>query len=151
MTKKKKTSTTYCQKSMRLNQVSCKSCPKRVLTLKTEEEPTSEPEGDQHFRHTGGDAVNSQLSVGYKDGRAFVVRGNQIGVFDSNQEDLKFRATIKDVKTLKGKAFAPNKVCTSDYIPSAADGFAGHAPQPRLIHDSHESRRFALALPHGLG
>jgi len=72
------------------------------------EEEFSEDE-DEPMRFTG-DSLNSQLSVGYKDGRAFVVRGNQIGVFDTSKDSLKFRATIKDVKTTKGKAFAPKKV-----------------------------------------
>jgi len=55
--------------------------------------------------------VNSQLAVGYKHDRSFVVRGNKIGVFkhtDDNQ--LQFSTTISNVKTPKGKAFNPNKV-----------------------------------------
>lgn len=56
-------------------------------------------------------AENSQLAVGYKHDRSFVVRGNKIGVFkhtDDNQ--LQFSTTISNVMTPKGKAFNPNKV-----------------------------------------
>ncbi|KAF1963624.1 VID27-domain-containing protein [Byssothecium circinans] len=55
--------------------------------------------------------VNSQLAVGYKHDRSFVVRGNKIGVFkhtDDNQ--LEFATTISSIKTPKGKAFNPHKV-----------------------------------------
>ncbi|KAF2640407.1 vacuolar import and degradation protein-like protein [Massarina eburnea CBS 473.64] len=55
--------------------------------------------------------VNSQLAVGYKHDRSFVVRGNKIGVFkhtDDNQ--LEFATTISSIKTPKGKAFNPAKV-----------------------------------------
>jgi len=56
-------------------------------------------------------AENSQLAVGYKHDRSFVVRGNKIGVFkhtDDNQ--LQFSTTISNVMTPKGKAFNPSKV-----------------------------------------
>jgi len=56
-------------------------------------------------------AENSQLAVGYKHDRSFVVRGNKIGVFkhtDDNQ--LQFSTTISNIQTPKGKAFNPNKV-----------------------------------------
>ncbi|KZW04210.1 VID27-domain-containing protein [Exidia glandulosa HHB12029] len=53
---------------------------------------------------------NSHLTVGYKDGRAFVVRGNAIGVFSSADGRLKHQATTKKAETLKGKEFSPNKI-----------------------------------------
>ncbi|KAK9470187.1 VID27 cytoplasmic protein-domain-containing protein [Dipodascopsis tothii] len=58
-----------------------------------------------------GDGKNSQLAVGYKHDRSFVVRGNKIGVFKhtpSNQ--LEFATTIENVATPGGKSFAPKKV-----------------------------------------
>ncbi|KAF2106285.1 VID27 cytoplasmic protein-domain-containing protein [Lophiotrema nucula] len=55
--------------------------------------------------------VNSQLAVGYKHDRSFVVRGNKIGVFKHTPDNqLQFSTTISNVKTPKGKAFSPNKV-----------------------------------------
>ncbi|PSN64415.1 VID27-domain-containing protein [Corynespora cassiicola Philippines] len=55
--------------------------------------------------------VNSQLAVGYKHDRSFVVRGNKIGVFKHTPDNhLQFSTTISDVKTPKGKAFNPHKV-----------------------------------------
>ncbi|KAJ3035231.1 hypothetical protein HDV00_004139 [Rhizophlyctis rosea] len=54
---------------------------------------------------------NSQLAVGYKHDRSFVVRGNKIGVFKHTDDDqLKFATTINNVKTLDGKVFSPRKV-----------------------------------------
>jgi hypothetical protein len=56
-------------------------------------------------------AENSQLAVGYKHDRSFVVRGNKIGVFKHTADNqLQFSTTISNVMTPKGKAFAPNKV-----------------------------------------
>jgi hypothetical protein len=56
-------------------------------------------------------AENSQLAVGYKHDRSFVVRGNKIGVFKHTADNqLQFSTTISNVMTPKGKAFNPNKV-----------------------------------------
>lgn len=67
------------------------------------EDDTEEQEKD------GG--VNSQLAVGYKHDRSFVVRGNKIGVFKHTPDNqLQFSTTIANVKTPKGKLFNPNKV-----------------------------------------
>lgn len=56
-------------------------------------------------------AENSQLAVGYKHDRSFVVRGDKIGVFKHTPDNqLQFSTTISNVRTPKGKAFAPNKV-----------------------------------------
>ncbi|KTW31575.1 hypothetical protein T552_00213 [Pneumocystis carinii B80] len=54
---------------------------------------------------------NSQLAVGYKHDRSFVVRGNKIGVFRHMDDDrLEFVATIDKVQTPKGKPFQPSKI-----------------------------------------
>ncbi|KAF2445552.1 VID27-domain-containing protein [Karstenula rhodostoma CBS 690.94] len=56
-------------------------------------------------------AANSQLAVGYKHDRSFVVRGNKIGVFKHTPDNqLSFATTISNIKTPKGKDFSPNKV-----------------------------------------
>lgn len=69
-----------------------------------------ESEDDVETELKDGD-INSQLAVGYKHDRSFVVRGNKIGVFkhtDDNQ--LQFATAISSIKTPNGKAFNPNKV-----------------------------------------
>ncbi|BFZ59256.1 Vacuolar import and degradation protein 27 [Saitoella coloradoensis] len=54
---------------------------------------------------------NSQLAVGYKHDRSFVVRGNKIGVFKhTNDNRLEFATTINKVQNLKGVDFDPSKV-----------------------------------------
>ncbi|KAK9707718.1 Vacuolar import and degradation protein 27 [Basidiobolus ranarum] len=54
---------------------------------------------------------NSQLAVGYKHDRSFVVRGTKIGVFKHTDDDqLEFSTTINNVSTPSGKSFAPSKV-----------------------------------------
>lgn len=56
---------------------------------------------------------NSQLTVGYKFDRSFVVRGNKIGVFKHTDDDqLEFATTINNIMTPKGKEFNPRKVST---------------------------------------
>ena len=55
--------------------------------------------------------VNSQLAVGAKVDRSFVVRGDKIGVFKhTNDNKLEFNTSINKVMTPKGKIFAPKKV-----------------------------------------
>lgn len=58
---------------------------------------------------------NTQLTVGYKFDRSFVVRGNKIGVFKHTDDDqLEFATTINNVATPNGKAFNPRKVMLHD-------------------------------------
>ena len=55
--------------------------------------------------------MNSQLAVGYKHDRSFVVRGSKIGVFrHTNDNRLEFDTTISKVETPKGRLFSPKKV-----------------------------------------
>ncbi|KAI8938769.1 hypothetical protein NX059_004635 [Plenodomus lindquistii] len=89
-----------------------------------EEEEEYESANDQQSEHYDSDeseddvdtkpkdgAENSQLAVGYKHDRSFVVRGDKIGVFKhTNDNQLQFSTTISNIKTPKGKAFNPNKV-----------------------------------------
>lgn len=59
---------------------------------------------------TGGE-VNSQLAVGYKHDRSFVVRGSKIGVFSHTPDNrLKFSTNISKVMTPNGKLMSPKKV-----------------------------------------
>jgi hypothetical protein len=89
-----------------------------------EEEDEYESTNEQRSEHYDSDeseddvdttpkdgAENSQLAVGYKHDRSFVVRGDKIGVFKHTPENqLQFSTTISNIRTPKGKAFAPNKV-----------------------------------------
>ncbi|CAO1624978.1 unnamed protein product [Parajaminaea phylloscopi] len=64
---------------------------------------------------SGDHDENTQLAVGYKFDRSFVVRGNRIGVFKHNEDDqLEFATTINSVSTPGGKAFNPRKVMLHD-------------------------------------
>ncbi|EPE27848.1 C-terminal (heme d1) of cytochrome cd1-nitrite reductase [Glarea lozoyensis ATCC 20868] len=55
--------------------------------------------------------VNSQLAVGYKHDRSFVVRGSKIGVFKHTpNNNLEFSTNISKVETPGGKLFNPKKV-----------------------------------------
>ena len=55
--------------------------------------------------------ANSQLAVGYKHDRSFVVRGSKIGVFKHTPDNrLEFSTTINKVQTPKGNVFSPKKV-----------------------------------------
>ena len=55
--------------------------------------------------------VNSQLAVGYKHDRSFVVRGSKIGVFKHTpNNNLEFSTNISKVETPNGKLFNPKKV-----------------------------------------
>ncbi|KAK4094170.1 hypothetical protein Purlil1_1661 [Purpureocillium lilacinum] len=72
------------------------------------EEYDSEEEADEE-RKEG--EVNSQLAVGYKHDRSFVVRGSKIGVFSHTPDNrLKFSTNISKVMTPKGKLMSPKKV-----------------------------------------
>ncbi|KAG8628740.1 hypothetical protein KVT40_002605 [Elsinoe batatas] len=55
--------------------------------------------------------INSQLAVGAKHDRSFVVRGSKIGVFKHTPDNhLEFSTNISKVQTPKGKLFSPKKV-----------------------------------------
>lgn len=56
---------------------------------------------------------NSQLTVGYKNDRTFVVRGDKIGVFKrTGTGKVEYAATIKDLGFKKMKSFKPKHVST---------------------------------------
>lgn len=77
---------------------------------RSEHYDSDESEDDTETAPKDGDE-NSQLAVGYKHDRSFVVRGNKIGVFKHTADNqLQFSTTISNVMTPKGKAFSPNKV-----------------------------------------
>ncbi|KAH7920171.1 VID27-domain-containing protein [Leucogyrophana mollusca] len=87
--------------------------------LDPEEEP-SDSEGEEEDEDDvvpplGQGERNSQLTVGYKGDRSYVVRGNNIGVFNhSGDNQVKYYATISKIATPKGKEFKPHEVMLHD-------------------------------------
>lgn len=70
----------------------------------------SEEDSDVEQDKASGD-INSQLAVGYKHDRSFVVRGSKIGVFSHTADNrLKFNTNISKVTTPSGKLMSPKKV-----------------------------------------
>ncbi len=77
---------------------------------RSEHYDTDESEEDVETRPDDGN-VNSQLAVGYKHDRSFVVRGSKIGVFKHTpNNNLEFSTNISKVQTPNGKLFSPKKV-----------------------------------------
>ncbi|KAK9448491.1 VID27 cytoplasmic protein-domain-containing protein [Limtongia smithiae] len=74
------------------------------------DEDFEDEQGNEKFTGEGG-GKNSQLAVGYKHDRSFVVRGNKIGVFKHTpSNNLEFSTTIENLRTPQGKSFSPSKV-----------------------------------------
>ncbi|EPQ59431.1 VID27-domain-containing protein [Gloeophyllum trabeum ATCC 11539] len=90
--------------------------------VEDELEEKSEPSEDEEEDEPGADEDalppalgpgerNSQLTVGYKGDRSYVVRGNKIGVFSHGGDNgVRYQATISKLTTPKGKEFKPKKV-----------------------------------------
>lgn len=77
---------------------------------RSEHYDSDEEEDDVNIREEDGNK-NSQLAVGYKHDRSFVVRGSKIGVFKhTSNNNLEFSTTISKVETPGGKLFSPKKV-----------------------------------------
>jgi tRNA (guanine9-N1)-methyltransferase len=77
---------------------------------RSEHYDSDEEEDDVVTRDDDGN-VNSQLAVGYKHDRSFVVRGSKIGVFKHTPDNnLEFSTNISKVETPNGKLFSPKKV-----------------------------------------
>ncbi|KAF3927140.1 hypothetical protein ABW20_dc0100093 [Dactylellina cionopaga] len=76
-----------------------------------ETDTDSSSEEKNQFPDDGTQEENSQLAVGCKTDRSFVIRGSRIGVFKHTPSDhLEFSTTINKVQTPKGKLFEPKKV-----------------------------------------
>lgn len=77
---------------------------------RSEQYDSDESQDDLETRDKDGN-INSQLAVGYKHDRSFVVRGSKIGVFKHTPDNhLEFSTNISKVQTPKGKLFSPKKV-----------------------------------------
>ncbi|KAF9492798.1 VID27 cytoplasmic protein [Pleurotus eryngii] len=79
-----------------------------------EESGPEEDEDDVPEMFTNGD-FNSQLTVGYKNDRSYVLRGNTLGVFShTNDDQVKYYNSIKKIGTPKGKEFKPKHIMLHD-------------------------------------
>ncbi|KAI5962962.1 VID27 [Candida pseudojiufengensis] len=86
-------------------------------SLELNEEEVSEPEDSESDEDVENSTKefsdkkdkNTYLSVGYKD-RAYVSRGDKIGVFSQDDKSLKYQTTINNITDLKGKKFNPEKM-----------------------------------------
>ncbi|CAJ0766924.1 20172_t:CDS:10 [Entrophospora sp. SA101] len=61
-------------------------------------------------KHCNGESPNTQLAVGYKHDRSFVLKGNNIGVYKHTDDDnLEFSTNIAKIKKPSGLQFNPSK------------------------------------------
>ena len=82
------------------------SAPQRSEEYDSDE---SEDEVDQGKNKDG--THNSQLAIGTRHDRTFVVRGTKIGVFKNREDNsLEFVTNIQKVQTPTGNLFSPKKV-----------------------------------------
>ena len=66
---------------------------------------------------TSNDECNSQLTIGYKNDKTFVVRGDKLGIFGRTDDNkVKYLATIRDLKYKGKKSFKPKKVWQVIYM-----------------------------------
>ncbi|KAI6034279.1 VID27 cytoplasmic protein-domain-containing protein [Pisolithus microcarpus] len=85
-----------------------------VYELDPDEDEEEEEEEDVASPQLQGER-NSQLTIGYKGDRSYVVRGNNIGVFShAGRNQVKYYATISKVSTPKGREFKPREVMLHD-------------------------------------
>ncbi|EJD00993.1 VID27-domain-containing protein [Fomitiporia mediterranea MF3/22] len=79
-------------------------------------ESESEDEGDEAAAVAGEPGErNSQLTVGHKNDRTFVVRGDKIGVFRHTDEGkIEYAATIRDLGFKKMKSLRPKNMMLHD-------------------------------------
>ena len=107
--------------------------------LHSEHYDTDEEEDDVSRGLSDGNQ-NSQLAVGYKHDRSFVVRGSKIGIFKHTpQNGLEFSTSINKVATPKGKLFEPKRVSSEMLCWTWGKlNRLGHAPWRRFIYDPAE-------------
>lgn len=56
-----------------------------------------------------GGAKNQNLLVGFANDRLYVARGDKLGVFKNEDDELAFQTTISGLTTLAGKSFTPTE------------------------------------------
>jgi hypothetical protein len=92
---------------------------------------------------------NSHLTMGYKGDRSYVVRGNKIGVFSTDTDGVRYQASLKGLKTNKGKEFKPKDVSLQNCLQSSSDISLDHATRPGYEDDHHEPWRTQFTVQHG--
>lgn len=79
-----------------------------AATRPAQDEDYDEDEEHDEVETFEGKGKNSQLAVGMKNDRSYVVRGNKVGVFKQTaQNGLEFSTSIDNVSNLEGKSFVP--------------------------------------------
>jgi hypothetical protein len=82
-----------------------------ILQNKIETDSSDEDDDSDINTKSKGDSVNTQLAVGHKLDRSFVLKGNKIGVFKHTDDDkIEFTTNIEDISKPQGKKFNPSKV-----------------------------------------
>jgi hypothetical protein len=132
----------------------------RGLTSVFPAEDSEEEEAEQDEEEDGwpeeltkGDK-NSQLAVGFKGDRSYVVRGNNLGVFRhaGDQDKVEYYATISNIANTKGKKFNPKKVrqAAVPHVLLTERTSTGHATRLGQQDDLVRRRRpeFAVFLGH---
>ncbi|EKM59236.1 uncharacterized protein PHACADRAFT_136651 [Phanerochaete carnosa HHB-10118-sp] len=80
----------------------------------SEPEEDEDQQEDEENQLPAGDK-NSQLTVGYRGDRSYVVRGNNIGVFSHTGDQVKYYSTISKIAAPKGsKAINPAQIMLHD-------------------------------------
>ncbi|KAI0307163.1 VID27 cytoplasmic protein [Multifurca ochricompacta] len=78
--------------------------------LGDEDEEEDEGEESSSLPTSLQEGRNSQLTVGYKGDRSYVVRGDKIGVFRHKPDEVEYVASIANITDMKGKKFDPKNV-----------------------------------------
>ncbi|RIA94491.1 VID27 cytoplasmic protein [Glomus cerebriforme] len=90
-----------------------------MIDAKDSDEEESEEETDSSDEDDDGDVnneakedgANTQLAVGHKLDRSFVLKGNKIGVFKHTDDDrIEFNTDINNISKPQGKKFNPSKM-----------------------------------------
>lgn len=105
---------------------------------RSEHYDSDESEDDVDLEQNDGN-VNSQLAVGTKHDRSFVIRGSKIGVFKHlPNRHLEFTTNISKVHTPKGRTFKPGKIML-------------HAEDQNMVmqDDSNPNSLFRMDLEYG--
>lgn len=72
-----------------------------------EDDEYGDYENDRKLSEFKQSDKNSNLSVGYSNDRSYVVRGNKLGVFKNDDDEVSYQTTIANMTNLKGKDFIP--------------------------------------------
>lgn len=81
---------------------------KKIVSASHHDSSDDEDAAEMAYQNSTALAGNKSLTIGFKNDRSYVVRGNKVGVFKSNEDDeLEFVTAIGNITNLKGKLFNP--------------------------------------------